>query len=92
MTATPVEDDIRGARMITNNLSRTVVELFASQCRVPLDRVFRDRAIGDGHVFAADGLINLAAAGAALDDVLLIATNGTCNRGAAVVRALGTVI
>jgi 3-oxoacyl-[acyl-carrier-protein] synthase-3 len=75
--------------VIANNLARAVLELFAAQCRVDFARVFRGHVAGHGHVFAADGLINLAAAGAARGETVLLATNGTCNWGAALLGCAG---
>ena len=72
--------------VVTNNLARPVLEMFAAQARVDYARVFRDHVADYGHVFASDGLINLAAIPSAQDDCILLATNGTCNWGAALLR------
>jgi 3-oxoacyl-[acyl-carrier-protein] synthase-3 len=75
-------------RLITNNLTRSVVDVFTAQCGVGGDRAYLDNVASHAHVFAADGLINLAASGARAGDTFLLATNGTCNWGAAVLRAV----
>jgi 3-oxoacyl-[acyl-carrier-protein] synthase-3 len=77
------------AHLITSNLARSIVELFAAQCGVGLERVFSQHVASHGHVFAADGLINLAALPAEPAQHILLATNGTCNWGAAVLRRCG---
>jgi 3-oxoacyl-[acyl-carrier-protein] synthase-3 len=79
------------AQMIPNNLSRTVLELFAAQAGIPLERVFTGNVLGNSHVFAADGLINLASSSAGAGEARLLVTNGTCNWGAAVVRATADI-
>lgn len=77
------------SHLVTNNLARPILELFAAQCRVDFERVVRGQVADHGHVFAADGLINLAAAGVVPGETVLVATNGTCNWGAALLRCFG---
>lgn len=74
------------AAMIANNLVRTMLEMFATQAGIPFARVYTDHLASHGHVYAADGLLNLAECGVEKGDTVLLATNGTCNWGAMVLR------
>jgi 3-oxoacyl-[acyl-carrier-protein] synthase-3 len=76
--------------LITNNLTQTVIEMFAAQCGVAFERVFLSNVASYGHVFAADGLINLSTITAKCGDRFLLALNGTCNWGAVLLRAINT--
>lgn len=75
------------ASLVPNNLTRSVLELFAAQCEVPFDRVYTARVAELGHVYACDAIINLDAAAPA--GTHLVLSNGTCTWGAAVVRGAG---
>jgi 3-oxoacyl-[acyl-carrier-protein] synthase III len=73
--------------MITNNLSRPLLETFATQAGVPFSRVYTERIATHGHVYAADCLLNLADYPHTAGGAVLLATNGTCTWGAAVLCA-----
>ncbi|MFD6883930.1 3-oxoacyl-[acyl-carrier-protein] synthase III C-terminal domain-containing protein [Rhodococcus sp. NPDC060084] len=58
--------DVSGIRLdsyqwlVANNYSATTLDDFADTAMIPRDRVFRGTIARHGHVFTADGLINLA--------------------------------
>lgn len=74
------------AAMITNNLATSVLEMFAIQAGVPFERVYTDLVASYAHLYAADGLLGLDACDVARGEVVLVATNGTCNWGASILR------
>jgi 3-oxoacyl-[acyl-carrier-protein] synthase-3 len=80
-----VEPGAVGA-MITNNLAKIMLEMFAAQAGIPFARVYTEHLASHGHVYAADGLLNLAECEVEEGDTVLLATNGTCNWGAMVLR------
>jgi 3-oxoacyl-[acyl-carrier-protein] synthase III len=72
--------------MIANNLAKSILEMFAGQAGIPFRRVYTDNVASYGHVYAADGLMNLDDCAVEKGDAVLVATNGTCNWGAMVLR------
>jgi 3-oxoacyl-[acyl-carrier-protein] synthase-3 len=74
------------AAMITNNLASSILEMFATQAGISFARVYTDHLASHGHVYAADGLLNLDDCPVGKGEALLVATNGTCNWGAMVLR------
>lgn len=81
--------------MVTNNYSSANLEDFADVAGMSADRVFRRNVDRIGHIFAADGLINLADLEAtdelAPGDRVLVLSSGPCSWGAmSVTRSLPT--
>jgi 3-oxoacyl-[acyl-carrier-protein] synthase-3 len=68
--------------LVTNNYRRRTLEEFAAMARMPARRLFTGTIAGCGHVFAADGLINLAAVPAAAGDRVLVLSTGPFTWGA----------
>jgi 3-oxoacyl-[acyl-carrier-protein] synthase III len=77
-------DDV--GTMLTNNLAISILELFATQAGIPFERMFTGNISSHGHVYAADVLLNLAGCSAKKGSSVLLATNGTCNWAAIVLR------
>lgn len=77
------------AQLIMNNYTPSVARVFATQCGVPLSRVYSETRARFGHVFAADLLINLKhyqAERAESGTLALALGTGVCTWGLAALR------
>lgn len=77
--------------LILTNQNRAVLEIFASQCGVPMERVYLGLVAKHAHIYASDSLINLASCNTAYpgkDQYFLVVANGSCSWGAAVLMSV----
>jgi 3-oxoacyl-[acyl-carrier-protein] synthase-3 len=72
--------------LVTNNYARRTLHEFADMAQLPHDRLFLDNVARHGHVFTADGLINLAdltrTADVPAGDRVLVLSSGPLTWGA----------